>query len=189
VRLILFFLLISYFATAQKECDFGFEVKNDSIDYKETKKHLIYERIFGKKTNYVFVSLVNDGGYLMLNFQKVQKSDHFIETECFDKDTRIFLQLNNGRVYTLLHVNRDVCSTKISDIDNKNGNVRVLNTSFFFMEDDYQELKKFPVALLQIRFATGEKSTYVMEQELVSKNLNITSSPDRIFMDYYPCIE
>jgi len=189
VRIALFFLFISCFSTAQKLCDFDFEVKNDSINYRETKKHLIYERIFGKKTNYAFVSLVNDSGYLMVNFQKVQKSDSFIETECFDKDTRIYLQLNNGRIYTLLHIDRDVCSAKIPDINNNKLNIRALNTSFFFMEDDYQELKEFPVALLQIRFATGEKSTYVMERELVSKNLDITSNPDRIFMDYYHCIE
>jgi len=189
VRLIPFFLLISYVITAQKTCEFDFEIKNDSIDYRETKKHLVYERIFGKKTNYAFISLVNDGGYLMMNFQKVQKSDSFIETECFDKETRIYLQLTNGRIYTLLHIDKDVCSVRVPDIDNNNLNIRALNTSFFFKEDDYEDLKKYPVTLLQIRFATGEKSSYVMEKELVSKNLEITSYPERIFVDYYPCIE
>jgi len=189
MRLLLFFLLISCVVTAQNTCEFDFEIKNDSIDYRETKKHLIYERIFGKKTNYAFVSLLNDGGYLMMNFQKVQKSDSFIETECFDKETRIYLQLTNGRIYTLLHIDRDVCSVRVPDIESKALHIRSLNTSFFFMEDDYQDLKKYPVALLQIRFSTGEKSSYVMEKELVSKNLEVTSHPERIFIDYYSCIE
>jgi len=189
MRFILFFLLISCLTTAQKTCEFDFEVKNDSVNYRETKKHLIYERIFGKKTNYAFISLLNDGGYPMMNFQKVQKSDSFIETECFDKEARIYLQLTNGRIYTLLHTDQDVCSVRVPDIEGHKLNIRVLNTSFFFMEDDYEELKKYPVTLLQIRFSTGEKSSYVMEKELVSKNLEITSNPEKIFVDYYPCIE
>lgn len=188
MRYIIAFFLISFFATAQKPCEYDFEIKNDSIDFRETKKQLIYEREFGKKSNYVFISLLNDTGYMMLNYQKVQKSDSFIETECFDKNTRMYLQLTNGKIYTLIHMENDICSTRFPDLENKT-NIRVLNTSFFFMKDDFEDLKKFPVAILQIRFATGEKDSYVMEKELISKNLGVTSNPEKIFMDYFHCIE
>ncbi len=182
------FFFVSVFAFAQKPCEFDFEVKNDSIDFRETKNHLIYEKEFGKKSSYAFISLLNDGGYIMLNYQKVQKSDSFIETECFDKNTRMYLQLTNGKIYTLIHIDNSICSTRIPDLENKS-NIRVLNTSFFFMKDDFEDLKKFPVAILQIRFATGEKDSYVMEKELISKNLEVTSNPERIFIDNFHCIE
>lgn len=188
MKYIIAFFFISLFATAQKPCEFDFEVKNDSIDYRETKKHLIYEREFGKKSNYAFISLLNDGGYVMLNYQRVQKSDSFIETECFDKSTRMYLQLTNGKIYTLRHLEKDVCSARVPDIENKQ-NIRILNTSFFFMKDDFEALKKFPVAILQIRFGTGEVSSYVMERGLISKNLGVTSNPERIFIDNYHCVE
>jgi len=188
MKYLIIFFFVSAFAFAQKPCEFDFEVKNDSIDYRETKKHLIYERNFGKKSNYVFVSLVNDAGYMILNYQKVQKSDSFIETECFDKNTRMYLQLSNGKIYTLMHTENDVCSARVPDLENKN-NIRVLNTSFFFMRDDFEDLKKFPVSILQIRFAMGDKMSYVMEKELVSTNLEDTSFPEKIFIDYFHCIE
>jgi len=127
VKLIIFFFFFTVFASAQPPCKFDFEVRNDSIDFRETKKHLIYEREFGNKSDYLFISFVNDGGIPLLNIQRVQKSDQFIETECLDKDSRIFLQLNNGKIYTLIHLDIDVCSSRYPDIDNKH-NVRVLNS-------------------------------------------------------------
>lgn len=188
VRLLITFFFISLFASAQKPCEFDFEVKNDSTNFRETQKYLIYEREFGNKSDYMFISLVNDSGFPMLNIQRVQKSDSFIEAKCLDKDTRIFLQLTNGRIYTLIHLDKDICSSRYPDIENKQ-NIRVLNSSFFFMKDDYQDLKKHPVSIFQIRYATGEKTSIVMEKELVSKSLEVTSAPGTIFMDNYKCIE
>jgi|SRR5690606_20260803 len=188
MKYLIIFFFVPVFAFAQKDCDFDFKVKNDSIDYRETKKHLIYERNFGKKSNYAFISLANDRGYLVLNYQKVQKSDSFIEAECFDQNTRMYLQLTNGKIYTLIHVDSNVCSTRVADLENQN-NIRVLNTSFLFMKDDFEDLKKYPVSIMQIRFSTGEKMSYVIEKELISNNLKITSYPEKIFMDYFHCIE
>lgn len=186
--LLIAFFFISIYATAQKPCVYDYEISNDSIHYKETQKILIYESEFGKKSNYAFISLVNDSGYTMLNFQRIQKSDSFIETECLDKDSRIFLQLTNGRIYTLAHLDKDICSARYPDIDN-NQNIRVLNTSFFFMKDDFEDLKKYPLSIMRIQYGRGDQTTYVMEKELISKNLNTRSNPNTIFIDYYKCIE
>ncbi len=188
MRLIIIFSLFTVFASAQAPCEFDFELKNDSIDFRETKKHLIYEREFGKKSDYMFISFVSDGGFPILNIQRVQKSDNFIETECLDKDSRIFLQLTNGKIFTLFHLDRDVCSARYPDIDNKH-NIRVLNSSFFFMKDDYQELKNHPISIFQIRYGTGDLTNIVMEKELISKTLNVSSTPATVFMDNYNCIE
>jgi hypothetical protein len=186
---LLFILLFSGISTyAQKPCEYDFEVRNDSINFRETKKQLIYEREIGKKSSYAFVSLINDNGYIMLNFQKIQKSDSFIETECFDKDSRIFLQLSNGRIYTLIHEDKEICSARYPDVDNKL-NIRVLNTFFYFTKDDFEDLKKYPVNIMQIRYGANDKTTYVMEKQIVSKNLNITSHPESIFMNNYYCVE
>ncbi len=186
---LLFILLFSGISLyAQKPCEYDFEVKNDSINFRETKKQLIYEREIGKKTNYAFVSLINDNGYIMLNFQKIQKSDTFIETECFDKESRIFLQLSNGKIYTLIHMDKEVCSARYPDVDNKL-NIRVLNTFFYFTKDDFEDLKKYPVNIMQIRYGANDKTTYVMEKQIVSKNLNVTSHPESIFLNNYYCVE
>lgn len=185
-----FFALLfnSLWSYAQKPCEFDFEVQNDSIQYRETKKQLIYERELGKRNDYAFISLINDQGYVMLNYQRIQKSDSFIETQCFDQDTRMYLQLTNGKTYTLIHSDKDICSSRLPDLENKT-NIRLLDTSFFFTQDDNEDLKKFPVFLMQIKFGAGEEISYVLEKELISKNLGISSNPDSIFINYYKCIE
>lgn len=185
-----FFALLfnSLWSHAQKPCEFDFEVQNDSIQYRETKKQLIYERELGKRNDYAFISLINDQGYVILNYQRIQKSDSFIETQCFDQDTRMYLQLTNGKTYTLIHSDKDICSSRLPDLENKT-NIRLLDTSFFFTQDDYEDLKKFPVFLMQIKFGAGEEISYVLEKELISKNLGISSNPDSIFINYYKCIE
>ncbi len=188
IRILIALFFVSMYATAQKPCAYDYEINNDSTYYKETKKILIYENEFGKKSNYAFVSLVNDSGYTMLNIQRVQKSDSFIETECLDKDSRIFLQLTNGKIYTLTHLNQEVCSSRYPDMGN-NLNIRVLNSSFFFMKDDFEDLKKYPISIMRIRYGFGDQITYVMEKELVSKSLETSSNPATIFMDYFNCIE
>lgn len=188
MRYIIVFFFISLFASAQKPCEFDLEIKNDSISFREIKKHLIYEKEFAQKSEYAFISLVNDSGYVMLNFQRVQKSDSFIETQCFDKDTKMYLELTNGKTYTLIHLDKDICSSRISDLENKS-NIRFLDTSFFFTQDNYEDIKKFPVFILHIQLPTGEKISYILEKELISKNLGITSNPDTYFMNYYKCVE
>jgi len=57
------------------------------------------------------------------------------------------------------------------------------------MKDDYEELKKHPISILQIRYGTGDRTNIVMERELHSKSLNVTATPATVFMDNYNCIE
>lgn len=186
MRLAFLFCLFSWFASAQN-CEYDIEFQNDSLSLKETKKYLIYEHAFGKKSNYMFLSLSNDNGYLLLNIQRVQKSDTFIETECLDKNSRIFIQLTNGKIYTLIHQEKEVCSTKFSSGTNEN--IRVLNSSFYFMKDDFEDLKKHPVSVMQIRYGAGDKTNYVFEKELISKNLEVTTQPQRFFIENFKCVE
>src|SRR5690606_42047974 len=111
-----------------------------------------------------------------------------IETRWLDQDTRMYLQLTNGQTYTLIQSDKDICSSRLPDQENKTHN-RLLDTSFFFTQDDYEDHKKFPVFLMQIKFGAGEEISYVLEKELISKNLGFSSNPDSIFINYYKCIE
>ncbi|MFA7444687.1 MAG: hypothetical protein WCY89_01975 [Flavobacteriaceae bacterium] len=186
MRFVFLFFLVSLYCSAQN-CHYEIDFQNDSLSYRETKKFLIYEHEFGKKSNYMFLSLANDNGFPILNLQRVQKSDTFIETECLDKNSRIFIQLTNGKIYTLIHQEKEVCSARFSTGTPEN--VRVLNSTFFFMKDDFEDLKKHPVSLMQIRYGTGDKTHYVFEKELISKNLGVTTEPQKFFIENYSCVE
>ena len=80
--------------------------------------------------NYIFFSLSLDNGTPVLNFQQVQKNNEFIKAFCIDASTKLYLQLENGKIITLVHTNTENCGTFFR---NEDKNVRVLSANFLLM--------------------------------------------------------
>ena len=99
--LLLALSLISSAIFAQKPCEYTTNVTDSIGTYKTTKEYIIAEKNFAGTSNYIFFSLAVSDGMPLLNVQLIQKSKDFIKANCFDKDSKIFLQLNNGKVITL----------------------------------------------------------------------------------------
>jgi len=178
-------LLFSLNAFAQKECAYSTNVKDSLGSYKSTKDYVVYERVFGNSQTTIFFSLINADGLLSLNVQMVQKSKDFISAKCFDKYSKIYFQLNNGKVVTLLGIDQESCGNAVRNGDE---NIRILGGYFLFMKDTFEELKQSPISFLRIKFA-GETVDYVAKSELVSEVDKKTYNPDNFFLDYLKCIE
>lgn len=183
--LFLVFVLFSSTTFAQKECDYSTNVKDSLGAYKSTQDYVIHERVFGNSQTSIFFSLVNADGLLSLNVQMVQKSSDFISAKCFDKNSRIYVQLNNGKIVTLLGIDQESCGNSVR---NNNETSRILGGYFLFMKDTFQELKNSPISFIRIKFA-GEATDYITKSELVSEVDKKTYNPDHFFMDYLKCIE
>ena len=94
----LFILFISFFtfiANAQKPCDYSTNVTDSIGKYKSTRDYIVHERNFGNTSSYLFFSLVLTDQTPTLNIQMIQKSKDFIKATCFDKNSRLFVQLLN----------------------------------------------------------------------------------------------
>ena len=181
-------LLISVFSIAQtKNCVFEINEKTDSTSLKTLPQKLIHEKIFGNSNEYLFFSLVNENGVPILNVQFLQKSSDFISAKCMSKNSKIFFQLNNGKIITLIKAFEETCSDLNYDETNKN-NIRILNTYFYFTQTNYDELKNSPIALMRIQFI-GETKDYVFKADLESEILQIKSKPSSYFMEYLNCVE
>ena len=170
----------------QAKCEYDVEEKTDSTFIKKTTDYLIHEKDFVNSKDYVLFSLVNSDGTPYLNFQFVQKSKEFISTKCFDSDSKISLQLSNGKIVTLVSAG-DVCGQLIYDDVEKN-NIRLLNNYFLFSKDGFDDLKKYPVSLMKIKFS-GETIDYVFKKELKSENYKGSYFPENYFITYLKCIE
>jgi hypothetical protein len=182
----IFLLLISLSAFSQKPCDFITDV-NDSIGtYKSTKEYLVYEKNFAGKSSYIFNSLVITDGIPSLNVQFLEKSFDFIKSRCFDKNSRIYLQLNNGKIVTLIHVEQDICGTLIRD--DKAMNNRLLTGNFLFMKDSFDALKESPVSFMRVKFVTDTED-FIYKTSLVSELIQETFTPENYFLDYFHCLE
>lgn len=171
----------------KKDCKIDFEEKTDSTYLKKTTEILVYERVFGNNKEMILFSLLNSEGTPMLSFQQIQKSTEFIPAICFDKNSKIFFQLENGKIISLINANEGNCSTFTYDAESKS-NIKVITNYFLFLKDNYEELKKSPISIMRINYV-GEKKDIVLKTEINSELLKEKYAPSNYFIDYLHCIE
>jgi hypothetical protein len=183
--LVLFFLISSNLF-AQKPCEYSTDVTDSIGTYKLTKEYMIYEKNFAGNTNYIFFTLALTDGTPTLNLQLIQKSKDFLKANCFDKNSKLFLQLNNGKIITLLHIDRENCGSMIRD--DKGFDNRILQGNFMFMKGSFEDLKSSPVNLMRIKYLTDIED-YVIKKEFQSELTNLVYEPETYFIKYLHCIE
>ena len=180
----LFFLSLSSFA--QKPCDYSVNVTDSIGNYKSTKEYMICEKNFGGTASYIFFSLALTDGLPTLNVQLIQKSKDFMKANCFDKNSKLFLQLNNGKIITLIHIDEENCGAMIRD--DKNYDNRVITASFMFMKDSFEELKSSPISMMRIKYLTDTED-YVIKKEFTSELDNVVYQPENYFINTIRCVE
>ncbi len=183
---LVFFILISSHLFSQKPCEYSANVSDSLGTYKSTKAYMIYEKNFAGKTSYIFYTLELTNGTPSLNLQLIQKSKDFMKANCFDKNSRLLLQLNNGKIITLLHVDKENCGTMIRD--DKGFDLRILTGTFLFLKGSFADLKSSPVNLMRISYL-ADSADYVMQKEFKSELDNLVYTPETYFIDNLHCIE
>lgn len=185
-QLLLVFLLISGTAFAQAPCDYSENI-NDSIGtYKSTKAYMIAEKNFGGNSSYIFYTLVLADGLPTLNVQLIQKSKDFIKANCFDKNSKLYLQLLNGQIVTMLHIDQEDCGTLLRD--DKGFDNRVITGTFMFLQGSFEQLKSSPVSMMRIKYLT-ESEDYILKKEFQSELNNEIYHPESYFISNLGCIE
>lgn len=186
LQILLFFFFISITLTAQKPCEYSANVTDSIGSYKSTKEYMIYEKNFAGNSSYIFYSLSLTDDLPTLNLQLIQKSKDFLKANCFDKNSKLFLQLNNGKVITLLHIDQENCGTMVRD-DNGFDN-RILVGTFVFLKGSFEELKTSPINLMRIKYLT-DLEDYVIKKEFQSELNSQVYEPESYFVNYLHCIE
>ena len=181
-----FFFLISSQIFAQINCDYSMNVKDSIGTYKSTKEYMIYEKNFSGNKNYIFFSLALTDGTPTLNVQFIQKSKEFMKAHCFDKNSKLFFQLNNGKIVTLLHIDNESCGTLVRDNDGFDN--RLLVGNFMFIKGSFEDLKEAPVNLMRIKYMTDVED-YVLRKEFTAEMDNKIYQPENYFINYLHCID
>lgn len=180
------FLLFNLTAFAQKPCEIDTNVTDSLGTYKLTKQFIIFERSFAGNSTNIFFALSSNNGVLGLEIQFLSRSSEFIKANCFDANSRIYLQLNNGKIVTLLFTGNESCGTLIRN--DKNENSRILSGSFVFVKENFEELKVSPVTFMRIKFAS-EFVDYPFKTEFISELDKKTYQPENYFINYLNCVE
>lgn len=179
-------LFLNLSAIAQKPCDFTVNVVDSIGSYRSTKEYLVYEKNFGGNSVYLFNSIVITDGMPILNVQFLEKSAGFIKAKCLDKNSKIYIQLNNGKIVTLLHMEKESCGTMVRD--DKGFNNRILTGYFMFRKDDFQELKKSPVSYIRLKY-TVETEDFIFRKAIKSEMNGEIYEPENYFINYFHCFE
>lgn len=183
---LLVFLLTNLFAFAQKPCEIDANVNDTLGTYKSTKQYIVFERSFAGNSTDVFFSLTNTNGNIGIEAQIFQRSGEFIKAACFNSSSKIYLQLQNGKIVILLHASSDTCGTLLNG-ENK-GNNRILTGTFLFAKQNYEDLKTSPITFMRIQFA-GETVDYPFKSGFVAELDNKMYEPTTYFMNYIKCVE
>lgn len=180
-------LALAFTANAQEEkCDYTI-VTSGGKEYKSTKDYVVYEKVFGTTSTFVFFSMSLPDGIPVLNFQLLAKSQEFPKAYCLDKTSRIYLQLENGKVVTLISALDESCANLIYDQASKN-NIRVLSGSFLFTKGSMEELEKSPVTMMRVKYST-ETVDYPVRKELTSETNNTKYFPETYFKNHIKCLD
>jgi hypothetical protein len=176
--------LFSLPSFAQKPCEYTTDITDSIGTYKSTKEYMIAEKNFAGTSSYIFFSLAVADGMPLLNVQLIQKSKGFMKANCFDKNSKLFLQLNNGKVVTLIHTDKENCGTMLRD--DKGFDNRLTPGTFMFMKDSFEELKKSPVSMMRIKYLTDTED-YVLKKQFTSELNNEVYEPETYFIQNIDC--
>lgn len=185
IILITFFLIYSLSSFSQTDCEYSSNVTDSIGTYKSTKEYLMHERVFGNSQTSIFFSLINADGLLSLNVQMISKSSEFIAAKCFDKNSKIYIQLTNGKIVTLIATETETCGNSVM---NEKETVRILNGYFLFVKDNFEALKESPISFIRIKYA-GATTDYICKSELLSEVDKKTYFPDQYFINNLKCVQ
>lgn len=181
----LFLLLIIQLSNAQNPCEYTTNV-NDSIGtYKTTSEFLMHEKVFAGKSSYVFFSLSQTNGIPGVTVQIIQKSKEFLKANCFNKDSKLYLQLNDGSIITLIHTEKEICASLVRDENGTDNRIMVGN--FLFLKSNFEKLKTSEISLLRIKY-NYEMEDYIIKKEFKSELDNKTYESATYFMKYLDCV-
>lgn len=179
-------LFLAVQSSAQKVCEISTQFKDSIGTYRETKGYIMDEKSFGGKSTYLFFSLANQDGTPFLKVQKIEKSAGFIQATCFDSQSKVYLQLLNGKIITLIYGDEETCGSLIRT-PNESTNSRLITGNFYFLKGTMEELKSSPIWQIRVRYAT-ETIDFAVKKELKSELMHETFFPETYFMDYLHCV-
>ena len=177
-------LLTTVVAWSQKPCEIDMDVKDSLGTYKATKQALIYERSFAGNATNIFFTLSSTNGVLALETQFLHKSPRFLKASCFDAGSKIYLQLNNGKIVTLLYSGNETCGSLLRDANNVNN--RVISGRFLFTKENFEDLATSPVTFMRVKYA-GETVDFPFKTELISELDKSKSQPENYFINNLKC--
>ncbi|MGV8992685.1 MAG: hypothetical protein ACOH1O_01170 [Flavobacterium sp.] len=178
--------LLTSLSFAQNPCDISANVTDSIGTYQATKPYLVYERNFGDDKSYLYLSMAITDGTPTLNFQHIRKSKSFMVAECFNSSSRLYLQLQNGKVITMVYADQGDCGTSVRSEDGYSN--RILSANFYFTKGTLQDLKDSPINFIRVKYASAN-TNFIFKSSLKSEFDGLSYEPETYFQRLLTCLK
>lgn len=180
------FLILTSVSFAQNPCDISENLTDSIGTYQSTKPYLVYERNFGEDKSYLYLSVAITDGTPTLNFQHIRKSKSFMVADCFNSSSRLYLQLQNGKVITMVYADSGNCGTSVRSEDGYSN--RILSANFYFTKGSFEDLKDSPVNFIRVKYASVS-TNYILKSSLKSELDGLSYEPETFFQRLLSCLK
>ncbi len=180
------FLILATAGFAQNPCDISANVTDSLGTYQSTKPYLVHERNFGDDKSYLYLSMAITDGTPTLNFQHIRKSKNFMVAECFNSSSRLYLQLQNGKVITLVYADAGDCGTSVRSEDGYSN--RIMSANFYFTKGSFEDLKVSPVNFIRVKYASAN-TNFIFKSKLKSEFDDLSYEPETYFQRLLTCLK
>lgn len=170
---------------AQNPCDISANVTDSIGTYQSTKPYLVYERNFGDDKSYLYLSIAITDGTPTLNFQHIRKSKSFMIANCFNSSSRLYLQLQNGKVITMVYADDGDCGTSVRSEDGYSNRINTAN--FYFTKGSLEDLKNSKINFIRVKYAS-ENINYIFKPSLTSELDGLSYEPETYFQRILTCL-
>lgn len=149
-----------------------------------TQDYMLFERQFGDLKLHFFASIEIINEVPTLSLSIVNQSARFLPVKCLTENSKIFIQLENGKIVSLIHVPEDNCGTGLS---HEGQYQRVYKAQFLFHKGSFEELLNSPMSLLRIRWGTDTED-YLIKPYLKSEINGLEYYPNTYFQTVLKCL-
>lgn len=178
-------LFISFQGIAQvNPCTIVAEQNEEGQSYLATQDYMLFERQFGDLKLHFFFSIDIINEVPTLSMTIVNQSARFIPIKCLSEHSKMFIQLENGKVVSLLHMPEDNCGTAV----NADGiNKRIYQAQFLFHKNSFDELLNSPMSLIRLRWGTDTED-FIIKPYMKSETDGKDYYPTTYFQTVLKCL-
>lgn len=183
----LFILCSSLIGLAQTEdCSYKIQIDTDEETFKLTNEELT-EFLVGRDRNvFIYFSLMREDAVKSLVMQVSVNAKEIPPILCFNKDSRVSFELEDGSFASLRYLGEVTCGRQVENSETLNNST----SEAAFLLDDASEKRLLQSKITSMRITTMKTNFDVTFQDVLS-NAQIENPiyPKEFFLKYLKCLE
>lgn len=183
--LLLFTAMVGY--GQESDCNYKLQVDTEAEQFVLTNAELAEYMLGLERTVFIYFSLMKEADVKSLVIQlSVNAKKQVPPMMCFNKDSRVSFQLEDGSFVSLRYLGDELCGRQTENEDTLHNSTS--EAAFFLDETSLKRLSESEI--LSMRLTTMRTNFDVAFQDVLSnEELPVPIYPKEFFLNYLQCLE